>query len=66
MGNMMGVLKRSSPTSVIATAGLAIALVPLGVRSFREPPRPRARDVSKWGLLIAALIGAMFYVGRLG
>jgi hypothetical protein len=65
MGNMMGVLKRSSPTSVIATAGLAIALVPLGVRSFREP-RPRACDVSKWGLLIAALIGAMFYVGRLG
>lgn len=63
---MMGVLKGSSPTSVIATAGLAIALVPLGVRGFREPPRPRASDVLKWGFLMAALIGAMFYIGRLG
>lgn len=63
---MMGVLKGSSPTSVIATAGLAIALVPLGVRGFREPPRPPARAVLKWSFLMAALIAAMFYVGRLG
>lgn len=63
---MMGVLKGSSPTSVIATTGLAIALVSLGVHMFRETPRPGAGAVLKWSVLIAALIAATFYVGRLG
>jgi hypothetical protein len=63
---MIGVLKGSSLTSVVATAGLAIALVPLGVRMVREPPQPGARALLKWSVLLAAIIAAMFYIGRLG
>jgi hypothetical protein len=63
---MMGILKGSSPISIVAIAGLVIALVPLGVRGFREPPRPPVRSLLKWSFLMAALIAAMFYVGRLG
>jgi hypothetical protein len=63
---MMGILKGSSMTSVISTAGLCIALVPMGIGVLGERPRPRLGRVLKWCLLVAALIAVMFYVGQLG
>ena len=63
---MIGVLKGSSPTSVVATGGLCIALVPLGVKLLREHPTPSFRNLVGWSLFVAALIALMFYFGQLG
>jgi len=63
---MIGVLKGSSPTSVVATGGLCIALVPLGVKLLREHPTPSFRKLAGWCLFVAALIALMFYFGQLG
>ncbi|MFI6485589.1 hypothetical protein ACIBH1_47325 [Nonomuraea sp. NPDC050663] len=59
----LGVLKGSSdPVSLAALAGLAVALVPLGVRVLREGSAPR------WWLvaLVAALVPAAFFLGMVG
>ena len=42
---MMGVLKGSSPVSIITVSGLCIALVPLGVRVLKEARHPDRRTV---------------------
>jgi hypothetical protein len=63
---MIGVLKGSSVTSLIATGGLCVALVPLGARVLREGPTPPRRAVVGWSLAVVA-IGAVFAVlGELG
>ncbi len=63
---MIGVLKGSSPTSVISTAGLCIALVPLGVTSLRAHPTPSPQKLAGWIVLVSGLIAAMFYLGQRG
>jgi hypothetical protein len=63
---MMGVLKGTSLTSVLATAGLCIALVPLGVAILRVPPTPRLRVVLGWAVLVTGLVAALFFLGQLG
>ncbi|NUR89255.1 MAG: hypothetical protein HOY71_34670 [Nonomuraea sp.] len=62
-GLPLGVLKGSSdPVSLVALAGLAVALVPLGISTLRTGPAPRW-----WALaLTLALIPAAFVVGNLG
>jgi hypothetical protein len=62
-GLPLGVLKGSSdPISLVALAGLAVALVPLGVAVLRDGPAPR------WwaAALVVALIPAAFFLGLSG
>ncbi|MBB5775550.1 hypothetical protein [Nonomuraea jabiensis] len=62
-GLPLGVLKGSSdPISLVALAGLAVALVPLGVAVLRDGPAPR------WwaATLVVALIPAAFFFGLSG
>lgn len=63
---MMGVLKGSSVTSVIAVTGLCIALVPLGISVLRAPPAPRLRTVVGWVIVVTGLVAALFFLGQLG
>jgi hypothetical protein len=62
----LGVLKGTTPMSIVAVLGLAIALVPLGIQVLREGPVPRPRTLLGWiaGMLLA--IGGMALVGALG
>jgi hypothetical protein len=62
----LGVLKGTTPLSIVAVAGLAVALVPLGVRVLREGPAPRARAVVGWTAAVLATIAVMAVVGTLG
>jgi len=63
---MIGVLKGSSFTSVIATSGLCIALVPLGITVLRAKPKPEWSQFAGWFAFIALLAAVMFYVGQQG
>ncbi|MER7076554.1 hypothetical protein SAMN02982929_04212 [Saccharopolyspora kobensis] len=58
----IGVLKGTTAMSVVALAGLAVALVSLGHQELRAAPRPPARRIA----LTAAAIAAMAFVGTLG
>ncbi|MEU8107057.1 hypothetical protein ACWGH8_08485 [Nonomuraea muscovyensis] len=58
----IGVLKGTGPLSVVATAGLCVALVPFGVRVLRDGPAPRW-----WAVPLALAIGAgVVAIGNLG
>lgn len=62
----LGVLKGTTPFSIVAVAGLCIALIPLGIKVLRNGPRPSGRTVLHW-LLIVAVGGVLFYyVGQQG
>jgi hypothetical protein len=63
---MMGVLKGSSITSVIAASGLCVAFVPFGFALFRTQPAPSARRLVLGIAAGLALIAALFYFGQLG
>ena len=63
---MIGVLKGSSVSSVVATSGLSIALVPLGITVLRMEPKPGWKQFVGWFALIALLLAAMFYLGQQG
>ncbi|MEO8662768.1 MAG: hypothetical protein ABI693_30180 [Bryobacteraceae bacterium] len=63
---MMGVLKGTSPTSVIATTGLCIALLPLGTKVLWTSPRPRLRQFAVWVAFLAILSAVLFFSGQLG
>lgn len=63
---MMGVLKGSSLTSVVAAGGLCVALVPLGIKILRMPPRPSLRKVLGWTSLAVGLLAALFFLGEQG
>lgn len=63
---MMGIVKGSSTTSVVAAAGLCVALVPLGIAVLRTPPTPPLGKLAGGVALAAALVGALFYSGQLG
>jgi hypothetical protein len=60
----LGVLKGTTPLSIAAVLGLAIALAPLGVQVIREGPVPRRPAVSIAGMVL--LVAAMALVGTLG
>jgi hypothetical protein len=63
---MMGVVKGSSVTSVVAASGLCVALVPLGIAVLRTPPTPSLAKIVGGVALAAGLVGALFYSGQLG
>lgn len=50
----IGVLKGTGPFSVVAAAGLCVALVPLGVRVLRDGPAPRW-----WAWPLGLAVGAV-------
>jgi hypothetical protein len=63
---MMGVLKGSSPTSIVAVAGLCVALAPLGIATLRMPPVPPLRTVLGWTIVVIVLVAALFFIGQRG
>ncbi|WP_420150786.1 hypothetical protein [Spirosoma sp.] len=63
---MLGVLKGSSLASVLATAGLCTALIPLGVQILRSGPAPGQRSIWSWSALMAGLIALMYFLGQAG
>ena len=63
---MMGVLKGSSAVSVVATAGLCVALVPLGFRVMRDGPMPAPRTFLGYTLLVIVGLTVMFLLGQAG
>lgn len=65
-GLMMGVLKGSSAISVVATAGLCISLMPLGVELLREEPSPSTGALLGWTVVAAAGVYAMYLLGQAG
>ena len=63
---MLGVLKGSSITSVVAATGLCFAMVPLGIEVLLAPPRPDFRSVLKTMAVGIVLLVLLFVSGRLG
>lgn len=62
----LGVLKGTTPSSLIAAAGLCLALMPLGLQVLRDGPPPRLRTAAAWFLLIAAAGGFFYFFGQAG
>ncbi|MFC6101645.1 hypothetical protein [Olivibacter domesticus] len=63
---MIGVLKGSSIVSIIATLGLCVALVPLGIHVLKDGPGLSYKTIGSWLLLIAAVIVCLFLFGQAG
>jgi len=63
---MLGVMKGSSITSVVAASGLCIAFVPLGFSLLRTPSPPGTRNLLLGIAAALSLVAALFYVGSLG
>ncbi|GAB3900253.1 hypothetical protein GCM10028803_22780 [Larkinella knui] len=63
---MIGVLKGSSVVSVLATTGLCIALIPLGVQVLQDGPKPGIQTVLRWSVLVVLLITVMYFFGQAG
>ncbi|WP_339320368.1 hypothetical protein [Paenibacillus sp. FSL R10-2734] len=62
----LGVLKGSTPFSFIATLGLCVALLPLGIKVLREDPKPSTIVIFGWIILSIALIGFFYFFGQAG
>jgi hypothetical protein len=62
----LGVLKGTTPLSVVAVAGLVIALVPYGVRVLRLGARPRTPALLGWTAAVLVVIATMAFLGTLG
>jgi hypothetical protein len=60
----LGVLKGTTPLSVVAALGLAVGVVPLGVAVLREGPRPRRLVAGIAGMVL--VVAGMALVGTLG
>lgn len=63
---MIGVLKGSSLVSVVATTGLCIALVPLGIKVLKDGPAPAYKAVAGWTLIIIAVVAILYFLGQAG
>ena len=63
---MMGILKGSSWTSVVAASGLCISLLPLGFKVLTEKPTPSLSAFLIRFLLMIGLTVFLFFFGRLG
>ena len=61
----LGVLKGTTPLSIVGAAGLCVALVPLGLATLLDGPRPARRSVAWFGVgaLGAVVLG---YASSLG
>jgi len=65
-GLMMGVLKGTTLFSVLAAAGLCVALVPLGVKVLTDGPMPGWKVTLGWMLGICLLIALLYFLGQAG
>jgi hypothetical protein len=63
---MIGVLKGSTITSVVATSGLCIALVPLGISVLREDPVPHYRKVMLSIGIAIIFLAICVFIGQAG
>jgi hypothetical protein len=63
---MIGVLKGSSLLSLVATGGLCIALVPLGVKVLLDEPRPSYRTILSWSVIMIGLVIILIFIGQAG
>ncbi|GAA2426156.1 hypothetical protein GCM10010433_27660 [Streptomyces pulveraceus] len=62
----LGVLKGTTPLSLVVLAGLCAGLVPLGLALLREGPRPSREAVLRWVPLTLATLGLMALLGQAG
>jgi hypothetical protein len=62
----LGVLKGTTPLSIVAVLGLAVALIPLGVQTLRHGPAPCTRTLLGWSSAVLAALAAMAILGTLG
>ncbi|WP_424212917.1 hypothetical protein ACN20G_13010 [Streptomyces sp. BI20] len=62
----LGVLKGTTALSVVAVAGLCLALVPLGITVLRDGPAPGRAAALRWTLVITATLVLMTLIGRAG
>ena len=63
---MLGTLKGTSPTSIVATCGLCVALVPLGLQVLRNGPMPIPRTALVNILTAVTVIVLPVVFGELG
>lgn len=63
---MIGVLKGSSWTSVVATAGLCIALVPFGIKVLTAGNPPATKNVVQAVVAVLALVALLYFFGQAG
>ncbi len=62
----LGVLKGTTALSVVAVAGLCVALVPLGVETLRRGARPRVASAMRWLTVTVAFVVVAVVLGRAG
>ena len=62
----LGVLKGTTMLSLVALAGLCLALVPLGFKLLREQPRPRRAVVLRWVPLVGVVVVVAALTGQAG
>ena len=65
-GLMMGVLKGTTLFSVVAAAGLCVALVPLGIKVMKDGPMPGLKTALGWTFGISLLIIVLYFLGQAG
>lgn len=63
---MLGVLKGSSVVSIVAVAGLCIAMCPLGVQVLREDRKLPLRVIFSWYLAVVAAVVLLYFFGQAG
>lgn len=61
----LGILKGSTPLSIISTTALCIALIPLGLTTLRDGPRPTGRSMARFGIA-ALVVATLGFVSSLG
>jgi len=63
---MSGVLKGTSLFSIVAAAGLCVALVPIGFKVLKDGPMPSFKAVASWTLVIIILVTILYFLGQSG
>jgi len=62
----LGVLKGTTPLSLLALAGLCVALVPLGVSLLRARPRPGRATTLRWVTAASLVVVVLTLLGQAG
>ncbi|MFE7399720.1 hypothetical protein [Streptomyces sp. NPDC057557] len=62
----LGVLKGTTPLSLVALVGLTAALLPMGLGMLREGPRPSRAAVLRWVPLTLVTLVLMVLLGQAG
>ncbi len=63
---MSGVLKGSSPYSVIAATGLCVALIPLGIKILSNGPHLKKKELFLWSGIIIVVVTSLYFLGQAG